>query len=38
MAFLFAALFAYTTGYWLAASLTILLLMSVITWVQLEKA
>ena len=38
MAFVFAALFAYTTGYWLAASLTILLLMSVITWVQLEKA
>ena len=38
MAFIFAALFAYTTGYWLAASLTILLLMSVITWVQLEKA
>ena len=36
MAFIFAALFAYTTGYWLAASLTILLLMSVITWVQLE--
>ena len=27
MAFLFAALFAYTTGYWLATGLTILLVV-----------
>ena len=38
MAFIFAALFGYTAGYWLAASLTILLVLAVVIWVQLEKA
>ena len=37
LAFLFAALFNFTAGYWLAASLTILLVLAVVTWVQLEK-
>ena len=37
MAFAFAALFGYTTGYWLASSLTILLVLSVVSWVALEK-
>ena len=37
MAFIFAALFAYTAGYWLAASLTILMVVAVVTWVALEK-
>ena len=38
MAFIFAALFGYTAGYWLAASLTILLVLALVIWVQLEKA
>ena len=33
LAFLFAALFNFTAGYWLAASLTILLVLAVVTWV-----
>ena len=37
LAFRFAALFNFTAGYWLAASLTILLVLAVVTWVQLEK-
>jgi hypothetical protein len=37
IAFLLAALFNFTAGYWLAASLTILLVLAVVTWVQLEK-
>ena len=37
LAFLFAALFNFTAGYWLAASLTILPVLAVMTWVQLEK-
>ena len=37
LAFGFAALFNFTAGYWLAASLTILLVLAVVTWVQLEK-
>ena len=37
LAFVFAALFNFTAGYWLAASLTILLVLAVVTWVQLEK-
>ena len=38
LAFGFAALFNYPVGYWLASSLTILVVLSVVTWVQLEKA
>ena len=38
LAFGFAALFNYPAGYWLASSLTILLVVSVVTWVHLEKA
>ena len=38
MAFIFAALFAYTAGYWLAAMLTVLMLVAVVSWVALEKA
>ena len=34
LAFLFAALFNFTAGYWLAASLTILLALAVVTWVK----
>ena len=34
LAFLFAALFNFTAGYWLAASLTILLVLAVVTWVK----
>ena len=37
LAFVFAALFNFTAGYWLAASLTILLVLAVATRVQLEK-
>ena len=33
LAFVFAALFNFTAGYWLAASLTILLVLAVVTWV-----
>ena len=38
LAFGFAALFNYPAGYWLASSLTLLLVVSVVTWVHLEKA
>ena len=38
MAFIFAALFAYTAGYWLAAMLTVLMSVAVVSWVALEKA
>ena len=38
LAFVFAALFNYPAGYWLACSLTLLLVVSVVTWVHLEKA
>ena len=37
MAFRFAALFNFTAGYWLVASLTILMVVAVVAWVALEK-
>ena len=38
LAFVFVALFNYPAGYWLACSLTLLLVVSVVSWVHLEKA